>query len=129
MPSIARPGPLGPLPPAAVTYTDLPTLKTAYAGHARENGYALTIQTSSPTRLIYRCSKSGKYNTKGKDKDMGPLKRRRNTGTIKTDCPFTLSCALTLTYGWKVNVSNSNHNYKAVTSLTALLQYRSQALG
>jgi hypothetical protein len=128
MPSVAQPGPLGPLLPA-VTYADLPTLKAACIGHARENSYALTIETSSPTRLIYRCSMSGKYNPKGKDKNIDLSKHCHNTGTIKTDCLFRLTCNPTLTYGWKVHVSDSNHNHDAVTSFTALPQYRSQALG
>jgi hypothetical protein len=87
IPSVAQLGPLGP-PPPEVTYTDISTLKAALTRHACENGFALTIETSSPTRLIYWCSKLGKYNSKGKDKDMDLLKRCCNTRTTKTDCLF-----------------------------------------
>jgi hypothetical protein len=52
IPLVAQLGPLGP-PPPEVTYTDISTLKAALTRHARENGFALTIETSSLTRLIY----------------------------------------------------------------------------
>ena len=127
MPSVAQPGPLGP-PPPEVTYANRPTLKAALTGHACENGFALTIKTSSPTRLIYQCSKSGKYNPKGKDKDIDPSKRRRNTGTTKTDCPFRVACYPTELGGWKVQISDCNHNHAGALSISALLQYRIKAL-
>src|SRR5436190_18488492 len=89
-----QPGPLGVLPPE-VTYEDISSMKAALKDHARENGYALTILTSGPRRIVYKCSKSGKYDPKGKDKNMDKSKQRHNTGTTKTDCPFRLTCKVT----------------------------------
>jgi hypothetical protein len=121
--STTQPGPLGILPPE-VTYADKEILKAAMKDHGRSNGYAIKIETSDKNRVIYKCSKSGKYDSKGKGKDVDELKRCRNTGTIKTDCPFSVTSKLTDTGGWKVHVNDGNHNHEAVTSISTLLQYR-----
>lgn len=47
MPSPSELGPLGPPPPTG-QYDDLLQIKTFLQAHARENGYAITVQKTTP---------------------------------------------------------------------------------
>ena len=124
MPSETQPGPLGPAPPAG-QYTDLPTIKAALQAHGRDNGYAIAVDSSTKHRAGWICSKGGKYNDKNKLEDVYESKRRRNTGTTKTDCPFRVSTICgDVNSNWNVKVVNCNHNHDAVASLTALPHHR-----
>src|SRR5208282_2375143 len=122
-----QPAPLGP-PPAEVTYSDIATAKAALWSHARKNGFAVSVHSSDARRVIIKCSKSGKYDPKGKDKNVNLSKRRCNTGTIKTDCPFRVACYPSDAGGWKVQNVNCDYNHSAVLSISALPQHRSKAL-
>jgi hypothetical protein len=75
MPSPTHLGPLSPLPPAS-EYATLADIKAALQAYARNNGYAIAADSSTPTRAYWICSKGGKYNDKNKSHDTHPTKRR-----------------------------------------------------
>jgi hypothetical protein len=68
-------------------YKDPKTTKIALQDHAHRNGYSIAVASSKGPRVIYKYSKSGKYWDQ-KDSNMHETKRRKNTSTMKTDCPF-----------------------------------------
>ena len=78
--------PLGPSP-AEVVYVNSTDVKAALQKHAAENGYSIAVDSSWDERIFYKCSKSGKYRDH-KNPDMHDSKRRKNTSTTKTGCPF-----------------------------------------
>jgi hypothetical protein len=42
-------------------YKDPETAKIALQDHARRNGYSIEVASSKSLRVIYKCSKLGKY--------------------------------------------------------------------
>jgi hypothetical protein len=48
------------------------------------------LSLSNPQTVAedFICSKGGKYDSKGKNPDIYEIKRRKNTSTVKTDCPY-----------------------------------------
>jgi hypothetical protein len=90
MPLVDELGLLGPPPPTA-QYPNLEAIKTALQAHAAENGYATKVDSSTSKRASIICSKGGKYDSKSKSDTVYETKRRRNAGTIKTDCQFRVS--------------------------------------
>jgi hypothetical protein len=126
---MATPAPLGD-PIAEAIYSDTNAAKAACQEHAKANGFAVSVASSSSLRAFYACTKSGVYNPKGKDSTVHPSRQRRNTGTIKTDCPY--KCVARCVDGdgdgdggggWKLESVDSNHNHGPVTSLAALPQH------
>jgi hypothetical protein len=121
MPSLAHPEPLGPLP-------DIPTLRSAIERIAEENGYAISADSKTPTKVSFICSKGGKYNDKNKTKAMPKdFKRRKNTRTIKTGCKYRIN-GKPVPGGWRLIISCPDHNHEAALSNSALPQYRRAAL-
>jgi hypothetical protein len=119
--SPTHPEPLGP-PPPTVQYSRLAEIKALLQAHTRDNGYAITSDSSTPKRAAWVCSKSGKYNDKNKAQDVHPTKRRRNTGTTKTGCPFRVRATFDVI--WATQIIRADHNHDAVVSLSALPHYR-----
>jgi hypothetical protein len=118
---------LGP-PPDEAIYKDPETAKIALQDHARRNGYSIAVASSKGPRVIYKCSKSGKYQDR-KDSNMHETKRRKNTSTMKTDCPFRVDASkLDYDAGWQVEVAKNTHNHKAVAALSALPMHRIAAI-
>jgi hypothetical protein len=62
MPSSKEHGSLGPAFKEA-TYTSLASIKAALQAHAKENGYVISVNSTTPKQAIYVCSKSGKYDS------------------------------------------------------------------
>src|SRR5437016_832241 len=88
MPLVGPPTmPLGAPFPEAV-YADPTTIKAALQQYVREQGYAILVDSSTPLQVFYICSKGGKYRSKGKDPSVHQSRQRRNTSTMKTDCPY-----------------------------------------
>jgi hypothetical protein len=87
MPSPSQPGPLG-APPPTGQYDDLLQIKVFLHAHARQNGYAISVQKTTPKDGAWICSKGGKYRDTGKSSAVHESKRRKNTDTTKTECPF-----------------------------------------
>jgi hypothetical protein len=80
--------PLGSPPPVHNTIqADPATLKSILQDHGGDNGYSIAVGSSKAQRIIYKCSKGGKYRD-GKDPKIHKSKRRKNTSTMKTDYPF-----------------------------------------
>jgi hypothetical protein len=123
---MAMPAPLGPAIVEAI-YKDPPAVKDALQVHAAQNGYSISIQSSSKRRVFYMCLKSGSYNSKGKDLAMHESKRRKNTSTMKTDCKHRY-VAQKVDEDWKLEVLDNNHNYGLVAVLSALPQHRIAAM-
>jgi len=65
MPSVLEPSPLGPPPPTS-QYSDRDDIKNALQAHARDNSYAIKVDSSTPKEATYICLKGGKYNSRGK---------------------------------------------------------------
>ena len=87
IPSVLGPGPLGPPPPTG-QYTDRDAIKAALQAYARNNSFAIKVDSSTAKEAAYICSKGSKYDNRGKSESVHESKRRRNTGTTKTDCLF-----------------------------------------
>jgi hypothetical protein len=81
-------------PPDEGNYTDTEAIKAALQAHGRINGYSIAIDSNKPTRIVYRCSKSGKYRDR-KDENIHESKRRKNTSMVKTNCPFRVDATPT----------------------------------
>jgi hypothetical protein len=81
--------PLAALSPPLVeaTYAEPKAIKAALQSHPKENGYSIVIDSLRDERIAYKCSKSSKYRDL-RNPNMHNSKRRKNTSTTKTDCPF-----------------------------------------
>jgi hypothetical protein len=125
-PSMPLLAPLGPAPDEAV-YTDLKAVKAALNKHACDHGYGIGVASSRDQRAYYKCAKGGKYDDRGKVSTVHPTKQRRNTGTMKTDCPWR-AVATKCASGYKVEVVNNNHNHGAFSDPSVLPQFRVGAI-
>jgi len=127
MPTDLEPGPLGPAFDKAI-YNDSSTIKTALQAHAKVNGYAISCNSSLPTRVVYVCSKSGNYDARNQGL-VHESKCRKGTGTTKTNCKYRVAAKLIVgTNQWQVTVLNNEHNHDAVISPTALPHHRTSSL-
>lgn len=124
---MASPAPLGPSITEGV-FSDPKAAKAALQEHAQENCYAISVDSSNPRRVFYICTKGGKYNSKGKYPTVHPSRQRRNTSTIKTECPYKAVARNQEGFGWKLEVIDNNHNHGSVASLSALPQHRVSAM-
>lgn len=120
-------GPLGPLPDNAL-YTDLEPIFASLQHHARDNGYAISKETTTATRQVYKCSKGGKYKSKGKTHDVESSKHRKSSGSIKIGCPFRVVAHRTPRGQWQVRVHNGDHNHSAETTVPASTKHTRIAL-
>jgi hypothetical protein len=128
MPSILEPGPLGSPPPIG-QYSDREAIKVALQAHARDNGWAIKVDSSTAKDTAYICSKGGKYDSRGKLDAVHESKRHRNTGTTKIDCPFRVRATFdAIASQWTTRVMNYNHNHDAIASISALPHRRIGAL-
>jgi hypothetical protein len=118
--------PLGEPFPEAV-YTNISAVKAALTAHARANRYAISTESTKAHRVLFRCAKGGKYDSRFKDPTVHQSKRRRNTSTIKSGCKFMVE-ARKEAGGWRSNVLVNEHNHGPVAALSALPQYRIAAL-
>jgi hypothetical protein len=65
---------------------------------------------------------------KGKDPTVHESRQRKNTGTIKTECPYRAVARKLEDGGYKLEVLEHNHNHGAVMALSALPQHRIGAM-
>src|ERR1035438_1409933 len=68
---------------------------------------------------------------KGANPTTHKSRRRKNTNTIKCNCPFTINAKHLdgqSQSGWQVKVVDNNHNHGPVATLSALLQHRVAAM-
>jgi hypothetical protein len=123
MPSPSQPGPLGPPPPTG-QYDNLLQIKLVLQAHARQNGYAIIVQKSTPKDGAWICSKGGKCDNKGKSSAVHKSKRRKNTTTTKTEYLFRIRAVLDSISKFTTIVVDPNHNYDTIIVLSALLYHR-----
>ena len=128
MPSIAMPGPLGPPPPTG-TFNTPAEYKDILQSHAANNGYAIISNSYVPLKkAAWVCSKSGGYDSRGKDPDIHVSKKRRNTLTTKCWCPFRIRATYDVSTNWIIHHTNLEHNHKPVSANSALPHHRTAAL-
>jgi hypothetical protein len=126
---MATPAPLGP-PLEEAIYADTKAVQAALQSHARDNRYRIAVTSSKKDKVYYICTKGGKYRDR-KDYDTYESKRRKNTSTMKTDCPFSVvakKCSDSNEPGWKVEVQNNDHNHGPIAAASALPQHRVAAM-
>jgi hypothetical protein len=123
-----HPGPLGQLP----TFPPQQSLEALIAlvqAHGKEYGFAVKIRNRKPRKygeLVYLyCTKGGTYDDRGKNK-VHATKRRKVTGSVKTDCQFRYSCTREGTT-WTGKVVNQNHNHGPIDAIS-LPAHRRKAL-
>jgi hypothetical protein len=75
------PAPLSPAIAEAL-YENLKAAKDALQVHAAQNGYSITVQSSSECRVFYMCSKGSNYDGKGKDPATYKSKHCKNISTM-----------------------------------------------
>jgi malonate-semialdehyde dehydrogenase (acetylating) / methylmalonate-semialdehyde dehydrogenase len=85
-------------------------LEEGLQSHARENGYAITVQRSNKKdgSIYYHCDRSGVYKA---HHGRNETNRLRDTGSRLTDCPFSIHANLKDSI-WTIKVRNSNHNHE-----------------
>jgi hypothetical protein len=128
MPTPDSPAPLGP-PLEEMYYESFEELRAVLDEHAKSYGFALSVSSSNQKRVFLNCSKYGKYNPKGKKPEVHESKRRKHTGTTKTDCKFQVVARKSDNKkGWNLAIICNDHNHEAATSLSALPQYRTKSL-
>jgi hypothetical protein len=89
MPTNLEHGPLGPAFDEAI-YDTPATVKAALQAHAKVNRYAISCNSSTPTRAVYVCSKSGNHDARNQGL-VHESKRRKGTGTTKTNCKYRVT--------------------------------------
>jgi hypothetical protein len=123
MPSLSQPGLLG-LPLPTGQYNNLLEIKVYLQAHAGQNRYAIIVQKSTLKVGSWVCSKSSKYNNKGKSSTVHKSKYRENTSTTKTEYLFRVQAALDSKSKFITVVVNPDYNYNTVVLLSVLLYYR-----
>ena len=111
--------------PPEVFYSDIPTGFAACQAHAKANGYALKIRDTKEFRALFVCDRAGKYDSRGKQRDVHDSKRRLNTGSKKCGCKMRITLAMDRISGqWQVKVLEGIHNHAVSANFTAHLAHR-----
>jgi hypothetical protein len=75
------------------------------------------------------CSKSGKYDSKGKIPDTHETKRRKSTSTMKTDCPYrAVARKDEVSSQFIFNIIDNNHNHGPALAASAFPQHRTASM-
>ncbi|KAI0996833.1 hypothetical protein K3495_g11349 [Podosphaera aphanis] len=95
-------------------YESLERLLAAYQSHAHGKGYGVVLNAKNKIkegqRIIYICDKGGKAQDR-KKKDLHPSKKRKNTGSRKTNCPSQI-IAQEKAVGWRGYILEEHHNHE-----------------
>ncbi|KAI0999282.1 hypothetical protein K3495_g8918 [Podosphaera aphanis] len=101
-----------PLPDAECE--SLERLLAAYQSHAYGKGYGVVLNAKNKNKegqcIIYMCDKGGKAQDR-KKKDLHPSKKRKNTDSRKTNCPFR-TIAQEKAVGWRGYILEEHHNHE-----------------
>jgi len=106
-------------------------LFAALQAHARANGFAIMQRSKTPTRYLWDCDKGGQYNAKGKNADVHPSKRRRETGTKKTGCRYRVKGKRGEDNGapvWHATIIENKHNHGPSMAVSAHTAHRVGAI-
>ncbi|KJZ78768.1 hypothetical protein HIM_02159 [Hirsutella minnesotensis 3608] len=99
--------------------------KAACSAVAKQEGFALAIRnkkppgSDNPTYLLLRCSKGGAYRDQ-RNETVHESKRRNNTHSLKSECPFQINIKLKHEGPWAVAPSRSSgpHNHPFTPAAT-----------
>lgn len=92
----------------------LERLLAAYQSHTYGKGYGIVLNTKKKNmegqRIIYMCDKGGKAQDRKKE-GLDPSKKRKYTGSRKTNCPFWIT-AQEKAVGWRGYILEEHHNHE-----------------
>jgi hypothetical protein len=95
---------------------------------AKEHGFSVFVKDSKLYRRVLKCSKAGKYDSKGKKEGIDKSKQREGR-TKKTDCKWSMECRQDKDSGtWETRMLCTHHNHPPVLDVSALPEYRVDAL-
>ena len=76
-------------------------------------------------RVLFVCDRAGKYDSRGKQKDIHSSRRRQNTSSKRCDCPIRVTLVKDkVLEQWEVKVLEATHNYAASADSTAYPAHR-----
>jgi hypothetical protein len=109
------------LPSEALEFSSRKALEEALQSHAKENGYAITVQRSNikDGAIYYRYDREGKYKP---DRSLYEFNRRRDTGSRRIDCPFSIR-ANVKDKTWTIKIRNADHNHDATSAIAHPIQH------
>jgi hypothetical protein len=121
-------------------FPDLKSADNALQAAARLDGFAVSISKYWPNqtdanRAVYRCVKGRKFKKADLVKQT-PVEKRRNTTSIKTDCPWQISVKKELIDGfhtqWRIKAivgtqNRAEHNHAALDA-SAYARYRKKII-
>ena len=102
-------------PPHEVEYFSREDLLADVKNHAANNGFAVNINSSRPTKVYLVCDRGTKYRNRY---DLTKETRRRTTGSRLINCPFRCMGKLENEI-WKLTVSEPSHNHERSANSTA----------
>ena len=102
-------------PPHEAEYFSREDLLADVRNHAANNGFAVTINSSRPTKVYLVCDRGTKYRNRY---DLTEETRRRTTGSRLVDCPSRCMGKLENEI-WKLTVSEPSHNHERSMNSTA----------
>jgi hypothetical protein len=116
-------------PPPVASYLDVNTAFTALQLHAKQHGYALMRFSSKPFRAVFACDRARTYDSRSKDREVDPSKRRTATGSKKCGCGMRVALRLDKVESlWMVEVLHGEHNHGPSVAATAHPAHRSATL-
>lgn len=120
-----------PLPDAV--YASSTALLAAYQAYAYNKGYGVVLNAKNKNkegaRVIYMCDKGGKPRDR-KNNDLHPSKKRPNTGSRKTDCPYRIIAQEQGEGGtWRGYILEEHHNHEPSDDPIAHPSNRTKKLG
>ena len=100
----------------STVYVSATALLAAYQAHAYNKGYGVVLNAKNKNkegaRVIYMCDKGGKPRDR-KNEDLHPSKKRPNTGSRKTDCPYRIIAQEQGKGGtWRGYILEEHHNHE-----------------
>jgi hypothetical protein len=114
-------------PPEAI-YPDVDSAFSEIQEHTRDHGYAFRRHQMRPTRRVFACDRTGKYDLKGKDLNTHSSKQRQ-TGSKKCGCLMRVELRKdNLSSNWVLKVLESVHNHGPSAASTAHPAHRLPAL-
>ena len=117
------------LPPPEAIYPNPEAAFTTIQEHAKHHRYAFKKESKKPSRRLFTCDRTGKYDPKGKDLAVHKSKQRKATGSKIYRCLMSVELRLDhLSGNWMLQVLEGAHNHIASTHITAHPVHRNNAL-
>ncbi|MGI4816711.1 MAG: hypothetical protein ACRYE7_01875 [Janthinobacterium lividum] len=107
---------LGPSISTELEYDSYDDCYQAFQAHCAPHGYSIRKrvmnQGKNGATVYYVCDREGLYRDR-KNPDLHPSKRRKNVGSRKCGCQFTIIAAELPSKQWKISYKNEEHNHEA----------------